>query len=402
LGASHSGTDAADLRVEHREYLAQFAKFAASGRHDCYLMDFFHTHISPKAVELAAETLRSTFVSEGKRVREFEEELTRVLGIRRAVAVNSGTSALHLALVLSEVGPGDEVVLPPQTFVASGLAILMCGAKPTFADIEPVTGNMDPISLSEKINPRTKAIMPVHWGGYPCDMDAINAIALEHGLTVIEDAAHALGAIYKGRPVGTLSRFTAFSFQAIKHLTTGDGGALCCTQEDDYEAARRKRWFGIDREHDEQSVLGERVYDLKGIGFKYHLNDLAAAVGLGNLPDVPDILTRHRKIARLYCQELSDVPGLKLLEYRADRESSWWFFCILVEQRENFIRALKSRGIPSTVVHQRIDRNRVFGGERQELVGQRFFNERQVALPIHCNLLDEELECVVASVKQGW
>jgi perosamine synthetase len=365
-------------------------------------MDFFHTHISPKAVELATETLRSTYISEGKRVREFEEELTRTLRIMRPVAVNSGTSALHLALVLAGVGPGDEVILPPQTFVASGLAILMCGAKPTFADIERFTGNIDPISLLEKITPRTKAIMPVHWGGYPCDMDKINAIAQEHGLVVIEDAAHALGATYKGRPVGTLSRFTAFSFQAIKHLTTGDGGALCCTREEDYEAARRKRWFGIDRERDQQSILGERVYDLEGIGFKYHLNDLAAAVGLGNLPDIPDILARHRDIARIYCQELSDVPGLKLLEYRTDRESSWWFFGVLVEQREDFIRALKSRGIPSTVVHQRIDRNRVFGGERDELVGQRFFNERQVALPIHRNLFDDELECVLASIKKGW
>jgi perosamine synthetase len=365
-------------------------------------MDFFHTHISSKAIELAIETLRSTFISEGKRVRDFEAELARILGIMRPVAVNSGTSALHLALVLSGVGPGDEVILPPQTFVASGLAILMCGAKPIFADIEGFTGNIDPLLLREKITPRTKAIVPVHWGGYPCDMDKINAIARERGLAVVEDAAHALGATYKERPVGTLSRFTAFSFQAIKHLTTGDGGALCCTQEEDYEAARRKRWFGIDREHDKQSILGEREYNLEEIGFKYHLNDLAAAVGLGNLPDVPSILARHRNIARIYRQELSNIPGLRLLEYRTDRESSWWFFGVLVEQRENFIRALKSRGIPSTVVHQRIDGNRVFGGERKELAGQKFFNERQLALPIHCNLRDEDLEYISAAVKKGW
>jgi perosamine synthetase len=233
-------------------------------------------------------------------------------------------------------------------------------------------------------------------------MDAINAIALEHGLAVIEDAAHALGATYKGQPVGTLSRFTAFSFQAIKHLTTGDGGALCCTQEEDYLAARRKRWFGIDRERDKASILGERVYDLEEIGFKYHLNDLSAAVGLGNLPEVPDILLRHRKIARHYCQHLADIPGLRLLEYRGDRESAWWFFCVLVEKREKFIRALKSRGIPSTVVHQRIDRNRVFGGEREDLLGQKFFDERQVALPVHCNLLDGELDSVTSAVRRGW
>ena len=158
----------------------------------------------------------------------------------RPVAVNSGTSALHLASAVADVGPGDEVILPPQTFVASAATILMCGAKPVFADIQPYTGNLDPQSLRVHITPRTKAVMPVHWGGYPCDMDEINAIAREHDLAVVEDAAHALGATYKGKPVGSLSRFTAFSFQAIKHLTTGDGGALCCLEESDYWAARRQ------------------------------------------------------------------------------------------------------------------------------------------------------------------
>src|SRR5262249_43887055 len=158
----------------------------------------------------------------------FEQELATTLGLIRPVAVNSGTSALHLALEVAGVGSGDEVILPAQTFVASGLSILMCDAAPVFADIQPFTGNIDPGSVRAKITARTKAIMPVHWGGYPCDMDEINAIARGHDLAVIEDAAHALGAIYKGRPVGALSRFTAFSFQAIKHLTTGDGGALCC------------------------------------------------------------------------------------------------------------------------------------------------------------------------------
>src|SRR5262249_29758430 len=149
---------------------------------------------------------------------------------------------------------------------------------------------------------------------------------------------------------------------------------------------------GIDRERDQPSILGERVYDLEGIGFKYHLNDLAAAVGLGNVLDIQQILARHRDIACKYGQELMDVPGLTLLKYQDDRESSWWVFSVLVEQRENFIRALKSRGVPASVVHQRIDRNRVFGGEREELVGQKFFNERHVALPIHCNLGDDDIK----------
>lgn len=365
-------------------------------------MNFFHTHISERAVELAAETLRSGFVSEGQRVREFEEELSRTLGLLRPVAVNSGTSALHLALAVAGVGPGDEVVLPAQTFVASGLTVLMCGAQPIFADIQPSTGNLDPASVRAHISPRTKAIMPVHWGGYPCDMDEINAIGAEHGVTVVEDAAHALGASYKGVAVGALSRFAAFSFQAIKHLTTGDGGALCCREEGDYFEARRKRWFGIDRQRDEPSILGERVYNLHSVGFKYHMNDLSAAVGLGNLLDIQSNLCRHRQIAKTYRLQLARVSGVTLLEDRGDRESACWFFTILVDRREDFIRALKARGIPATVVHQRIDTNSVLGGKRRDLVGQEYFDKHQVALPIHSALLDPDVARVIQAVTGGW
>ena len=366
------------------------------------MMNFFHTHISPSAIDLVVETLRSTFLSEGRLVRRFEEELAQRLGLVRPVAVNSGTSALHLGLVVGGIGPGDEVILPPQTFVASGLAILMCGAKAVFADVQTHTGNLDPAAIREAITERTKAIMPVHWGGYPCDMDEINAIAEQHGLVVLEDAAHALGATYKGRVVGSLSRLTAFSFQAIKHLTTGDGGALCCRDEQDYHEARRLRWFGIDRERDRPSLLGERVYDLDRVGFKYHLNDLAAAVGLGNLPDVPTILARHRQIARVYREGLSDVAGLTHLQSRSDREGSCWIYTVLVERRDDFARAMTSRGVPVTVVHQRIDRNRVFGGARAELPGQRFFDAHQIALPIHCGLTEADVAQIIDAVRSGW
>jgi len=365
-------------------------------------MNFFHTHVSERAVQLAAETLRSTFISESKLVRQFEDELARTLGMVRPVAVNSGTSALHLALEVAGVGPGDEVILPPQTFVATGLAILMCRAKPVFADIQPHTGNLDPVSFRAKITPRTKAVIPVHWGGCPCDMDEINAIAAAHSIAVLEDAAHALGATYKGRPVGSLSRFTAFSFQAIKHLTTGDGGAVCCLDERDYEAVKRRRWFGIDRVRHLPTVLGEREYNLEDVGYKYHLNDLAAAVGLGNLPDMPGNLARHRQIAAAYRAELKDVPGLTHLELPADRESSWWMFTMLVERREDFIRALKSRDVPASVVHLRIDRNQVLGGINEDLPNQQLFDERQVALPVHAGLTEQEVSAIWLAVKTGW
>ncbi|MBI5396617.1 MAG: DegT/DnrJ/EryC1/StrS family aminotransferase [Verrucomicrobia bacterium] len=365
-------------------------------------MNFFHTHISPKAVEYATEALRTGWVSEGPRVKQFEAALAEKLGFCNPVCVNSGTTALHLALALAGVGPDDEVILPAQTFVATGLVILMQGAKPVFADIDPATGNIAPDSIRRKITPRTKAVMPVHWAGYPCDMDEINAIAAGHNLAVVEDAAHALGATYRGRPVGALSRFTCFSFQAIKHLTCGDGGALCCLRPEDAREAFVRRWFGIDRAKSQPSILGERLYDISAVGYKYHLNDLGAAVGLGNLEDFPQRLARRQAIAARYSRELAGVPGVTLLRQDADRVSACWLFTLLVERREDFIRKLAADGVPSSVVHLRIDHNSVFGGLRDDLPGQAWFNARQVAVPVHEGLTDADCERVVGAIKEGW
>lgn len=365
-------------------------------------MNFFNTNISSGAAETVKRVLDNTFVSAGKIAEQFEKELERTLRLKQVVTVNSGTAALHLGLDVAGIGPGDEVIIPAQTFIATGLSVLMQKAVPVFADIQSDTGNIDPLSIEEKITSRTKAIIPVHWGGYPCDMDEINAIASKHHLKVIEDAAHALGATYKGTPVGTISDFTAFSFQAIKHLTTGDGGALCCRETGDYINARKKRWFGIDRENSRPSILGEREYNVDELGYKYHLNDYAAALGLANLVDLPCILTRHRQIAAYYSQNLCNIPGLTLLSKKTDRESSDWIFTILVERREDFIKMLSSRGIPASVVHLRIDKNSVFGGIRRELVNQAKFNETQVSLPVHIGLTDEETDQIVNTVKHGW
>lgn len=365
-------------------------------------MNFFHTTISRKSIDIAVETLRSTFLSEGEMVKRFEEALSQQLGLVNPVAVNSGTSALHLALAVAGIGQDDEVIIPAQTFVATGLVVLMQGATPVFADIQYETGNIDPESVRERITKKSKGIMPVHWGGYPCDMSEINSIAKEYDLAVIEDAAHALGATHKGQPVGSLSRFTAFSFQAIKHVTTGDGGALCCLEKEDYFDAKRRRWFGIDRTSSKPSILGEREYDLTAVGYKYHMNDLAAAVGLGNLEDYPQNLKRIREIAKLYRDELRSTPGLQLLDYKDDRESAYWLFTLLVERREDFIKALKESGVPTSVVHLSIDRYSVFGGLRKDLVNQEKFNHHQVAIPIHEGLTDSDVERVITAVKSGW
>jgi len=355
-----------------------------------------------KSIQLATEVLKSTYVSAGKMADTFEKELASQLRLVNPVTLNSGTSALFLALAVSGIQPGDEVIIPAQTFIATGHAVLMHNAIPVFADIQYKTGNIDPDSVRQKITEKTKAVIPVHWGGYPCDLDEINTIADMHGLSVIEDAAHALGATYKGKPIGAVSRFTAFSFQAIKHLTTVDGGALCCLNEDDLYQARRRRWFDIDRENSQVSVLGERVYDAQNPGYKCHMNDLSAAIGLGNLEDFPAQLRRRRDISRIYRDELGNMPGLQLLEYKNDRESAYWLFIMLVDRRIDFIKKLKEKGIPASVMHQRIDRNSVFGGVRPDLVNMDKFDENQIAVPVHGALSDEDVALVVDTIKKGW
>ncbi len=365
-------------------------------------MDFYHTHVAPKAISLATETLESGWLSEGARVKAFEQALTTDLGLVGPVAVNSGTAALHLALAVAGVAPGDEVILPAQTFVATGTSILMAGATPVFADIDPTTGNLSPADVRARVTGRTRAIMPVHWGGYPCDMDELAEIAAEVGAVVIEDAAHALGATYRGRAVGAVSPLTIFSFQAIKHLTTGDGGAICCGTAEYESAARARRWFGIDRAKSEPSILGERLYDLQNLGFKYHMNDLAAAVGLGNLSDFPGRLAARRKTAARYRAELADVSGVTLLDMQADREHAYWLFTLLVERREEFIRKLASEDIPSSIVHRRIDGNSIFGGLREGLEGQARFGASQISIPVHEGLTEDDVDRVIRSIRSGW
>jgi perosamine synthetase len=274
-------------------------------------------------------------------------------------------------------------------------------ATPVFADIDSMTGDLAAASVEPVISERTKAIVAVHWGGYPCDLNALEDVAQRHDLVLIEDAAHALGAVYKGRVIGGASRFTCLSFQAIKHVTCGDGGALCCIDPGDAAEARRRRWFGIDRGQAGPFELGERESDIQSVGFKYHMNDLAAAVGLGNLAGLKNRLARRRDIATQYRDELGGVPGLTLLRSDEGHASANWLFTVLVEQRASFARALEDRGVPTSVVHRRIDRHRVFGGIR-DLPGQRHFDERQISLPLHSSLSEREVRQVVDSVRAGW
>jgi len=347
-------------------------------------------------------TMRGGWISEGKRVREFEVAFGERFGVPHALALNSGTAALHLALVCAGVGPGDEVVTTAQTFVATAMSVLHVGARPVFADIFDDRPVLDPTDVARRVTDRTKAILVVHYGGEPSDMDEIGAIARRHNLTVIEDAAHALGATYKGRPVGTLGDYAIFSFQAIKQLTTADGGMLVAMAESAHREAYRRRWFGIDRERRVPNELGEADWDITEVGYKYHMNDLNASLGLAHLSAFDEQQARRQRLATLYRDTLSNVAGLRLLAAPGDRTSSHWLFTILVERRLAFIRAMKARGVEAAVWHRRIDRHTLFGGVRSDLPNQTRFDEHQVAIPLRSSMTDDEAHCVLDAVRAGW
>jgi perosamine synthetase len=364
-------------------------------------MDFFSTTISQQAIDNVNNVLSTTHISAGKQAKKFEEALFDRFGFPNPITLNSGTVTMRLALIACGIKEGDEVILPPQTFIATGHVILQCGAKPIFADIN-LDGNISVESIKQKITERTKAIIPVHWGGYPCDMDEINKLAKKYKLFVIEDAAHAIGAKYKNQYIGSISDFTSFSFQAIKHLTTGDGGVITCQNKEHAKLIRRLAWFDIDREESQVGILGERVYDATNIGYKYHMNDIAASIGLGNLQILDDKLKRIKYIADIYNNELKNVGGIKLMNYKSDRESSYWLYPIFVEDRINFINKLKENNIPTSVVHLGIDKNTIFGGKDNSLVNQRYFDDNQIHLPINDLLTDDDINKIIKTIRLGW
>lgn len=357
-------------------------------------MEFFRTRIAPDAAEKVKEVLDSGWLNEGKYVEEFEEELAN-FGLTNPVTVNSGTSALHLALVAAEVKEGDEVLLPAQTFIATGTAILMAGAKPVFCDINPFTGNICPLDISRKITEKTKAIIPVHWGGLPCDMEEITKIATDHNLCIVEDAAHAFGSKEIGK-IYKLNHFVCFSFQSIKPLTTGDGGAICSYLD---KKLKRLRWFSFDRSSN-KTHFGDRYRDVKELGYKYHMNNIAAAIGLANIKLVNEQTKARCQISTQYRNNFEKIAGIKLLKYNPC--CNYWLFTMLVENRLDFTYLLKANRIPYSVVDRRIDENPIFGGRTQNLTGQEIFDEKQISIPVHEGLTYEDVEHIIETIQKGW
>ena len=348
--------------------------------------------------------ISSGWVGEGPKVAEFEKALAPIVGSDHVTAVNSGTSALTLALRLAGVGPGDEVITTPITCAATNLPIVLAGATPIWADVQPRTGNICPESITDRVTDRTKAIMAVHWGGYPCDMDEIRDAAKWAGVPVIEDAAHALGGSYAGMPIGTGSDFVCFSFQAIKHLHTGDGGALVCRRPDDHARARRLRWFGIDRENRKRNEYGIDEWNITEAGYKFHMNDIAATIGLSQISGLNEIISERQCNAALYNEAFQNLRRVKLIDEKTDRSSPYWLYTLLVDDQVGFIKYMTDLGIGASIVHSRNDRNAVFAGlPRFPLPGVDEFASKMVCIPVGQWLTEKDRSEIIEAVRsEAW
>ena len=344
------------------------------------------------------ETLLSGYIGEGPKVKEFEARLAGWTGNSKILALNSGTSAIHLALRLANVGPGDEVISTPMTCTATNMPILAAGARIVWSDIDPWTGNIDPEDVRKKITKKTKAVICVHWGGYPCELLKLACCTVDKGIPVIEDAAHAFGSYYMDNAIGSYSRFTCFSFQAIKGLTTVDGGALACMFEQDCDRGRLLRWYGIDRNAKGKDLRCED--DIAEYGYKYHMNDVCATIGIEQLKHTGNLINLHRCHARMYDEAFKDLKGVKLLRYRKGLDSSYWLYTIRVRERDGFIDYMNDAGIMASKVHARNDLHSCFKDSRCELPGVDEFYAEQVSIPVGWWLTEEEVNYIISKVRE--
>ena len=358
------------------------------------MINLFKVHMPPRNELIPAldQTLYSGYVGEGPRVADFEAALSPWLGSPRVLALNNGTAALQLALRLAGVKPGDTVISTPMTCVATNMGILHAGAKIQWADINSETGEMAlPAGCAGE---PARVLICVDWGGYPCDLDAL----MGAGYTVIEDAAHALGAMYKGRAIGSIADFTAFSFQAIKHITTIDGGALTCRHEIDYGQGKLLRWYGIDRTQPRADFRCEA--DIREAGYKFHMNDVAATIGMAQLPYLPRILAAHRANAAFYDSVLAGLSGIRLPKYAPDRQSSYWLYTIHVDDRDRFMMQMHHAGIHTSQVHARNDKHSCFAEFQASLPGVDEFCRTQVSIPVGWWVGAPEREYIAKAIKK--
>ncbi len=372
---------------------------------------FFRPDIGDGEIAAAVETLRSGWVTIGPQTQEFERAFAQWTGAPYAVGVSSCTAALHLALDALDLAPGDEVITSTLTFTATGATIMHAGARPVLVDVTPDTLNLDPADVARKITPRTRAIVPVHYAGHPAAMDEVLELARAHGLRVIEDAAHALPARYRGRRIGTIGDITAFSFYATKNLTTGEGGMLTTADQAIAERLQTRRLHGMSRNAWRRySTQGAWRYDVAYPGFKYNMTDIAAAMGLVQLRRLPELDHRRRHLAALYAELLAGTPQLQLPVARPEVEHAWHLYVVRMRperlrvHRDEVIELLKAEGIATSVhfipLHLFSYYSNAFGYRPEDFPVATAAAETILSLPLFTLMADEDVRYVAATLRR--
>lgn len=342
------------------------------------------------------EILYSGYIAEGEATQEFETRLSELIGNPYCLTLNSGTAALHIALKLTGVKEGDEVISTALTAEPTNTTIVLTGARVVFADVDPETGLISPDSIENNITEKTRAIMVVHYAGMVCDMHRINALAQKYNIPVIEDAAHAFLSRFNGQYIGNNSPYTCFSFQAIKHLTTVDGGLLCLKNDEEYHRARKLRWFGLDKKVPRQDN------NIKEAGFKYHMNNVNATIGLAQLECLKENVHRYIENGKFFDNHLKDTPGVTLLPYYKDTEPSYWLYTMKVERRDVFIKMMTENGVAASPLHLRNDRHSVFKAQPGKTPALDVFYEQYIHIPCGWWLTDSDRDKIVGLIKGGW
>jgi len=335
------------------------------------------------------------------KVVEFEEELKKYLGAEHVIAINTGTSALHLALDALGIGEGDEVIAPSLTFVGSFQAISATGAMPVPCDVYPDTLLMDIDDVRSRITPKTRAIMPVHYAGNPCDMDALMKIGKDFNVRIVEDAAHALGSYYKGKKVGSFGDIACFSFDSIKNITCGEGGAIVCQDAELAELLRQKRLLGMDRKS-HTSSWKERswFYEVRTQGFRYHMSNINAAIGLAQLQKLNTFITRRREICRRYDEAFKQIPAIGCLRINYD-EVAPHIYVIRVKdgRRDDLMTYLKNLDIETGINYIPNHLHSFYQNSIISLPETEKAYQEILTLPLHYGLSDEDVAEVIQGVK---